>query len=338
MAKKMERTLEMANLICRFGDKKVLIDMLHEIVLPAFLDKELRRSYDETHYLFYGVELVKLDDNTLGVAGRFIKDTVLERDQILDGEKGLVHDSKKLRTSPSAVFLLILNNHRLLYVKETQNAPGLESFCSTVQKFLRIKHRKYIDVLFEKHKAARKEDKTLPHVTKQELNQDTPWPTVNLVPIGTRESLASFINQYDILKSVEVQLLDTNSEIDNAPFFEKVREQKDAIGSKKTVVRHTNTDGLDKDVASEQLSNAAIQGNHQIKFDGLDEAGDRLKGNNEDFKIKTPIGDIGDVLVPAVKKMHASFKGLVESGLVLIPKVAEAVDQLIAETIKRLNA
>lgn len=337
---KTERTLEMANLICRFGEKKVLLDMLHEIVLPAFLDGTLRRSYDDTSYLFYDVELVVLDseNSILGIAGRFIKDTVLERDQILDGDKGLIHDNQKMRTSPSAVFLLILNNHRLLYVKETKNAPGLETFRATAQKFLWIKHRNYINALYEKNQVARKADQNVPHISKTDLNIATPRPSVELVPIGSKESLASFLEQFQTLKSVEVQLLDTNSEIDNAPFFEKVREQKDAIGSKKTIVRHTNPEGLDKDVAIEQLSVAAPQGNYQIRFDGLDDAGDRLKGNNEDFKVKTPIGEIGSDLVPAVKRMYAGFNSLVESGLVVIPTVVDAVKRIIAETIERINS
>jgi len=64
----------MANLICRFGEKKVLLDMLNEIVLPAFLDSMLRRRYEDTSYLFYDVKLVLLDDNktVLGVVVKSI--------------------------------------------------------------------------------------------------------------------------------------------------------------------------------------------------------------------------------------------------------------------------
>ena len=299
----------MANLICRFGENKVMLDMLNEIVLPAFTDKTLIRSYDKTSYLFYDVELVVLDDkeSVLGVAGRFIKDTILRRDQILDDQKGLIQDTQDMRTSPSAFFLLILNNHRLLYVKESADAPLLDSFRSTFQKFLRTKHKAYIDSLYEKHKQAREDDATLPPVTKGELWKETPMPTVELVPLASKETLTSFVNKYEVLKSVEVQLRDTNSEIDNAPFFERVRHEKDAIGSTKTSVKHTNAEGLDKAVAIEQLSVAAPQGNYLIRFDGLDDSGDRLRGNNDDFKIKTPLKDLGDTLESAVKRMYFSF-------------------------------
>jgi len=86
--------MEMGNLICRFGDKKVLLDLAEEVVLPAFIDNSLVRSYDKTSYFFYDVSPVVLLNNqheqVIGIAGRFIKDTTLEREQIFENGKGLI--------------------------------------------------------------------------------------------------------------------------------------------------------------------------------------------------------------------------------------------------------
>ena len=57
-----EKTLnmEMANLVCRFGGEKVLLDLEEEVVLPSFFDSSMIRTYDKTSYFFYDVSGVHL--------------------------------------------------------------------------------------------------------------------------------------------------------------------------------------------------------------------------------------------------------------------------------------
>jgi hypothetical protein len=81
--------VEVANFICRFGDDKVLLDLLEEVVLPAFNSNE-RRSYGTTSYFFHQVKLVEIKSANLPIwciTGRFIKNTVLQREQIFDEGK-----------------------------------------------------------------------------------------------------------------------------------------------------------------------------------------------------------------------------------------------------------
>lgn len=132
---KRELPLEMGNFVCKFG-KANLIDYFEEIVLPAFSDKNLSRKYGQTSYFFEKVKLVTVDGRVL-LVGRIIKDMVLEREQVYEEGKGLLAEADELRSSPSSVFVLILDVHRLLYVKETRYAPSLENFKSTVESFLK---------------------------------------------------------------------------------------------------------------------------------------------------------------------------------------------------------
>jgi hypothetical protein len=92
-----QSTATFANFICRFGDKHVLMDYLLEIVTRAFTKDTYVRTYGKTtHFLFYQVEIVTLDKDSVpavkALAGRFIKDTELTRHQIFDAAKGLVKD------------------------------------------------------------------------------------------------------------------------------------------------------------------------------------------------------------------------------------------------------
>ncbi|MGK7933145.1 MAG: hypothetical protein AB4041_17170 [Microcystaceae cyanobacterium] len=47
-----KHSLEFANFICRFGDNLVLLDLLEEIIIPAFTDEHLQRSYRDTSFFF----------------------------------------------------------------------------------------------------------------------------------------------------------------------------------------------------------------------------------------------------------------------------------------------
>ena len=107
-------SMEMGNLICRFGREKVLLDMADEIVLPCFFDEQLVRSYSKTSYFFHEVSPVLLNndasESVVGIAGRFIKDTTLEREQIFEEGRGLVKDAGSIRSSPSAIFFSSSSN------------------------------------------------------------------------------------------------------------------------------------------------------------------------------------------------------------------------------------
>ena len=85
-----------ANFVCRFGDERVLLDYATEIVRPAFFDDTLIRTYGKSHFFFYEAELVKLADDknkpVVGIAGRFVQNTLLTREQIFDEKRGIIHD------------------------------------------------------------------------------------------------------------------------------------------------------------------------------------------------------------------------------------------------------
>ena len=337
-----ERTLnmEMGNLVCRFGKEKVLLDLVEEIVLPCFFDESLIRSYSKTSYFFHKVSPVILSNNenekVIGIAGRFIKDTTLEREQIFEQDKGLVKDSESIRSSPSAIFLLILNNHRLVYVKETKNAPSKESFKSTLLGFLRSKHNKYIDSEYERINKIHAEDHEHQKITKRELLENTPRPTLNLIPLTSEDSIEHFVQRYNILKTIEISLSDRNDETDNDPFFEELQKRKDAIGSNKSVVKHNNPKGLDINEAINEIAEATTQGNQSVKLAGLDNEGDVLQGNNENFQLRKPLSNLNTIPKKAANQLYESFTGLVNDSIIKIPETSQKAKAIINSLAKRL--
>jgi hypothetical protein len=325
---KRKYLLEFANFVCRFGNEKVLLDLAEEIVIPAFTDSELERSYGSTKYFFHQVEILELQtdgDVSIGIAGRFVKDTLISREQIFDEDnERLVRDPQQLQTSPSSIFILILNNHKLLYVHETLYAPSIKSFESTIKTFIRMKHSEYINRLYEQRQSE--------EVTYRSLLEEYPDSELEIVPLASEGSIGEFINQFDILQKVEINLLSTNSELDFSEFWDDARESGESINSKKTKIEYRNdTEGLLKGAVSSQIVNTAS--NSKIKLKGKDPQGAILTGSNDSFKIKLFLDDLPKSINGIAKLSYQMFDNLKKHGT---PKIAE-ISQDAARKVRSLS-
>ena len=329
-----QQYLEIANFILRFGDRLKMIDLFEEIVLPAFVGGA-ERAYKDTRYMFLDVKLVKFEYRGRqypAVTGRFVKDTKLKRNQLFDSErKGLVKSEVTLDTAPSSVFALILEGHRLLFVREQSDSPGLDAFRSTIIKFITTNYYDYLDKLYDRAKANPPAGGK--RVTRRAIELDIPRPTLELIEVSAEQELREFVDRYKTLKDVRVSLVQTNDEVDNEDFFRQMRIQKNKIGSEKTTLVHHQKDGLNKAEAVEQLQ-SALNGTAEIRLEGISNEGEKLVGNNEQFKIRVPLGEIGDDVKEAAAGMFTMYMAMIESKriavnetppstLILIDKVAD---------------
>lgn len=311
MAKKIQ--IEFANFICKFGSDKSLLDHALDIVIPAFQSK-MTRKYGEASFFFHDVTVVRLASAgvpTLCIAGRFIKSTQLSREQIYDRQRGLIKDERSMDSAPSSLFCLALNNHKLFYMHETAHAPNLSAFRATIYKAIQAQHKELVQSVFVKRNS-----QSSSRVTKASIIKEIPYPSVEVIPLSSGTSLERFVNQYKVLKTVEAKLVETNDELDMDGLFQNFRSSMYDIGSKRTVIRHHNKDGLSKEAAISQLTAASAQGNTIVKLDGQDTNGDTLRGDNNNFKITVPVDTISQNMVEAASEMNTCYEQLVESGMV----------------------
>ncbi|MGI8991368.1 MAG: hypothetical protein ACR2I2_17520 [Bryobacteraceae bacterium] len=189
----------------------MLLDLAQEVVLPAFTDPALKRVTGRGTYFFLRttiseVPAVEGEPGLLVVHGEFVKDTLVTRDQFYTPEDGLVASQRSMPSAPTSFFTLILDNHKLLYVPEMEDAPSLGAFGATLQKFLGIKYRVYVDVLFEQAKISSEPQ------TKKQIYQEIPHPVLEILPLASRGSIEQFLQAFAKLKHLEVTILDTNQE------------------------------------------------------------------------------------------------------------------------------
>lgn len=316
-----EKILEIGNLTCRFGGE-VLLDRLGDVVAPAFLDSALVRSYSSTSYFFLDVSVVdlgKIDGESYkGIAGRIVKDTSLVREQIYMPGEGLKKNRKKLKTAPSSLFVLILNNHRLLFLKEMADAPTMQSFRSTLIYFLNEKHKVLINSKFELIKEKEKGISWSEKTKKADLFKQLPRPTLEIVPLSSGSSISAFIDRYQKIKSLEFFFTDRNHELDDSGFYRALQQKQEKLGDAK--LRFSDKEGLAKNAVKSEVVSATEAGNQKVKISGIDKGGDKLEGNNEDFKVKKQIDALVGSITSAAKNMFSSFKELVADKVIQNPK------------------
>lgn len=322
-----------ANFVCRFGKDKVLLDYAKDIVLPAFFDDTLIRTYGtKTQFFFYEMELneIQNDDSgvILGVSGRFIKNTQLTREQIFDPEKGIIADEASLQSSPSAFFLLILNNHRLIYFPETAHAPDLKMFRSTAFDFIKRKHKAFIDKLHEELNNAGQ------RTTKKELYEAHPYPTLEIIPVSGDEEVENFVRRYGKLTKLEIRLIATNDEIDGSKLFSEVRERLSTLDPNDARILASDAkDGLDIEAAISIISDATETDNHEIKLSGKDQDGNTLIGDNHEFNITTKIDPVPATRADKVRRLFESFTTLLTNGSIKIGAAAGDVSKKLISLI-----
>lgn len=328
MARQLD--IEISNLVCRFGPKLVLNDLLEEVVIPAFF-RVNARDFGETQFFFteqtFGY-LKEGDIDSLALHCRFIKSTVLRRHQVYSPSKGLVTDEKSIESAPSAVAILLLKSHRLLYVREVPHAPAPAQFGTTLKHFLRLSMSAFQN---ERYQAERQAGSK---VTKKAIKARYPSPEVDVIPVVSSESLKHFVNRFKSLNTLKFEIAPTNSELDNSEFFKMLRESKSNVASKTTVIQHHNPNGLNKAQCVSTVE-AAKQGNAHIYMKGTDSNGDELKGNNENFSVRATLEEPGEEYDALAIDAYEKYEELVEDKVVVIGYPTRDDSKKLQDVFKR---
>lgn len=337
-------SVHFANFICHVGDAE-LADVLSQIVIPAFETKKTR-AFRDVRYFLHQVVVRNLTlpegKEAPAIVGRLIKDMVVRSEQQFDPATGqLLKAKQQMHTSPSSLFVLLLDSHKLIYCHETANAPGLDAFKSTLRAFLSQAREDLIRKFYHDARPNVGSDGTLDTAllykcspetmsegeTSESLKTPTlkllreliPEPSLEVVPLSNDESLREFIERFKVLDYATVRLLRRNSEIDNDEFFEQVRNKGDDAGANVSTITYKNKNGLIKDHVISQLE-SALTGNAEVQLSGKDDADIRIRGTNEEFKAVAKLTDIPTSITLAAHALVGVFNAYVRKGLVKISK------------------
>jgi hypothetical protein len=249
----------------------------------------------------------------------------LTRSQVYDkSNKSLVEDEESIQSSPSALFILILNNHRLLYLEETAFAPPLSAFTKTIKSFIFESHSQFILHLQNTG------------LSQQEAKREYPTPELKIIPISNTTNLRQFVDKYTKVESVIVKLYKTNSNSNNNPFFDNFAEKMTKIQSSVSTLKYENkTEGLNEDEIIDQLQEVASQANYHFNLRGKDTEGNTLVGSNEDIKVKVPMPEIPEELESASQAIVSKYQKLIGSGILSPPNIIDLVGDKIKQVLNK---
>jgi hypothetical protein len=279
-------------------------------VIPVFTDPPIERRWGTSQYLFLDIKLRAVErtdaESLFLVYGRFVHNTVLSRTQILEEGK-LKADPQQMNSAPSAFFVLILNNHKLIYVNETAYAPTTDRFAATLKHFISLKHTAFLTLEFERAK-----ERDVP-ITREQLRILHPYPEVEIVPLSNHGSIQEFVERFSVLRELDFKVLKPNQEVQAARVFEGLQELRRNIDSTQTTLTHSNRSGLDKAEAIKQIELAAGAGNEQVVLHGKDADGNKLKGTTDDIRLELAIA-IPDDDQSKAEALALKYEELVANG------------------------
>lgn len=328
-----KKCLEIGNLVCRVGLQKVLLDIFEDIIWPSIEVKDRYRSYGATKFKFLSNHLIKLgmDGTTpvVGMVGRFVKDTVLSREQVLVNDSEIVHDPQSMRSSPASLFLLILNTHRLIYVKETRFAPSLSEFKGTFEHYVRMGIRDYINFTVSQLKRTERKK------ARARLKGEFISLKVSLNPITCKDSIEEFVDRFRKIQTLKIKSEEVNNEIDNSEFLEGFRAQKTRLKSSSAVLIHRSNDGLDQNEVKSELHVASKLGNQTVVISGEDDNGNFLTGDSENLAVRKSITELSQNTNEAAVQMFDYYKDLEKENTVSKALIGENLFSRITKIIER---
>lgn len=292
--------LQIANFVCTFGNDHELIDYVEEIVIPAFFSDTLVRTYGDTTFYIYEPQWIDLGSDgqsDLAIIGRFVKDTLLKREQIIDNGK-LLGDYDEMQSAPSAFFVLMLRDHRLLYFAETPFAPDLGAFGSTMQIFMRRVWRQHLQDLHGNSDLQK---------THKELRAENPMPLLNVMPVAKSGRIEKLMENFSRIERIRFRLIRPNQETDASEVFQSVRDRFQPLKPARIDVNIAESEGLDKSESISAVKEAAAGLNTDIVVSGVDDEGNRIKADNNEFALKIPIESPPASERPLAKALYKEF-------------------------------
>lgn len=321
--------MSVANFTCLFGDKFVMLDLFDEVIYPAF-SMPRKRVYGDATFSLLDTKLVKFADGELAFIGRLVKDTQIERDQIIVNGQ-LQKDYAVLPSAPTSFFVLLLSNHKLLYVPEFRGAPTISQFASTLGSFISNAYGEWTRRLYDQAHANGKK------LTWKELREQCPPPVLEITQMATESSVSAFVSKFRAINSVEVRVLDTNHELDNSPIFGQMRGIKDKIHADQVVLRTQKSGdvGLDKGAVTALIAHQAEDGNAQITLKGKGVNGDKLLAKNDSFNATFEIQTLPTSVINAAVKVYDKLLNQIGLGTITLRKGDGAAMQKIKGIVER---
>lgn len=259
---KGEKVFTLANFNCVFeeegGESYPMLDFFDIIYEASFLDKRYSGLF------LYGVELIKTEDAGICLYGKIVKNTTLEVDSIFDErEQRLIETDEKYPASPYSEFILILQNHKLIFTPNQKGSPNLVNLSSV--------YKQNISQVLKKIGLEKEELQNL----KLKLN---------ITEIPKKAEILKELKNFEKISSFKLDFFELNND-DLSDFFDMADNFKKEIGSKE--MKHEYKNPTNKDMVAEMIQKT--EGKAEITLVANKQGEKSIPYKNEYFKEKKVI-------------------------------------------------
>lgn len=208
-----EKTMQLANFNITFGDSnEPLLNHFEDYLYPA-MRANLNHKTGKSTYYFDDVKL-KCIHGSYVLTGLFVKDTTYQIRTVVEDNK-LVERSNSIPTAPYSRFIVFLDCHRMVLVKNEGASPTARNMQTTLIKVMK-EYRRLI-----------KKD-----ADKNADIQELPVPFVSIVLMPMAEDIRATLMSFEKIKSVTLHFFPLNNDLDSSDLLKAAREQMNKVGSK----------------------------------------------------------------------------------------------------------
>ena len=251
----MNTEANIANFTCTFrvnGEAEPMLKYFEKILWPAFNHKTLIRTTNKglTRYHLTDVQLINLN-GTIALIGKHVKRTIITLSPDYNIKDGFFGDEEKKPSAPYSTFIILLDNHRIIYYKNKPGAPNLKSFESTAKRildeFIRLKHKELKENLENNNRIYNgKKYKYIEDFRNEVLFSEYPLANLNIVPIESETLVEEAFKRIHKISSVKFRFFIPNNEpVDYNNFFASCTQIVKETGSKSMTQNLTSPEKVD---------------------------------------------------------------------------------------------
>lgn len=327
----MRQVLKFAN-ISVTSKRLELVDYL-DIFIPSIFQNQIPRKTSRASYYFLDVGMGYLneaDQASLCIYGRFVKDTALTREQVLE-DGVIVNSPGTLRTSPSFFFVINVADHRMVFMPETPFSPTVSSFAHSINYFFKKKYDSHIRA------EQRKREEAGSRSTLKDVRESFPFPEISITPIAGRVEVSDFLKKFSKINKIQVSIVRRNQDLRPGELFDLIAEDISDLGPQSSQLTvNGGASGLDIQKTEAFIGSISQEGYEDTRVIGQDMLGARISGTNEDFSLTIPVSEVpqdilrrAQVLFDEYEKAKRArqFRVAPRDGLDFLARLREAKDR-----------
>lgn len=170
-----------------------LLKYFDTIVMPA-LTEGIRKKNKDSELFFMNIRVEKVINSEYALVGNIVKKTVIEIKSDLEDGK-LVEKDEHYPAAPYSTFVIYLNNHRMLYVRNQKGSPDLRSFVGLVKYVFAEYIKKYNEEIDNRESYL-------------------PFPCVNVVGIPMHKNVEEILKTVKRVSSLTLRFYPLNGDLD----------------------------------------------------------------------------------------------------------------------------